>query len=79
MIFQPPSSLASVTDAIAAANTLVLGLAPVQAMATTYMHAALSGGLAAYNAVNGQHQQQAINAAAHVRGLMAILGRRRRR
>lgn len=76
MLLQPPSSLTAVTDA-SAANSLALDLAPAQATALTYMNAARACGLAPFNAVQGQHQQREINAAACVCGVLATRGRGR--
>lgn len=77
-IYAAPNPLSAVTDAIAATNTLVLGLSPAHAAHLTMTHAALASGLALLNAVHGQHQQQAINTAACVRGVLALYGRGRR-
>lgn len=73
-----PNSLAAVTDAIAATNTLLLGLSPAYAAHVSMTQAALASGLACFNAVAGQQQQQAINTAACVRGVLALHGRGRR-
>ncbi len=77
-LYAAPNPLAVVTDAVAATNALVLGLSPAHAAHLTMTHAALASGLAFLNAVSAQHQQQAINTAACVRGVLALHGRGRR-
>jgi hypothetical protein len=52
-----------VTDSITEVNTLVLGDAPAQAMATLYQTSAASAGIAMQNAVHAQSNQNAINIA----------------
>lgn len=53
-----------ITDSISKVNTVVLGDAPAQAMATLYQTSAASAGIAMQNAVHAQSNQQAINVAA---------------
>ena len=53
-----------ITDSVTQVNTMVLGDAPAQAMATLYQTSAASAGLAMQNAVHAQSNQHAINVAA---------------
>lgn len=53
-----------VTDSVSEVNTLVLGDAPAQAMATLFQTSAASAGIAMQNAVHAQSNQHAINVAA---------------
>lgn len=71
-----PAQLDVITQAIAATNTLILGLSPAVSASLLSTQTALAASLAALNAVSGQHQQQAINSAACVRGVLALLRRR---
>lgn len=57
-------SITRITDSISQVNTVVLGDAPAQAMATLYQTSAASAGMAMQNAVHAQSNQQAINVAA---------------
>lgn len=53
-----------ITDSISHVNTVVLGDAPAQAMATLYQTSAASAAMAMQNAVHAQSNQHAINLAA---------------
>jgi len=52
-----------VTDSITTVNTMVLGDAPAQAMATLYQTSAAAAGIAMQNAVHAQNNQNALNVA----------------
>ncbi len=62
-----------VTDSITEVNTLVLGDAPAQAMATLYQTSAASAGMAMQNAVHAQSNQNAINIAATAEAIQLLL------
>lgn len=62
-----------ITDSITQVNTVVLGDAPAQAMATLYQTSAASAGIAMQNAVHAQSNQQAINVAATAEAISMLL------
>jgi len=61
-----------ITDSISQTNTVVLGDAPAQAMATLYQTSAASAGMAMQNAVHAQSNQHAISVAATAEALQLL-------
>lgn len=61
-----------ITDSITEVNTIVIGDAPAQAMATLYQTAAASAGIAMQNAVHAQSNQHAINVAATAEAIQLL-------
>ena len=62
-----------VTDSITTVNTLVLGDAPAQAMATLYQTSAAAAGMAMQNAVHAQNNQNALNVATTAEAIQMLL------
>ncbi|MCH9681862.1 MAG: RebB family R body protein [Deltaproteobacteria bacterium] len=61
-----------ISSSISDVNTVVLGDAPAQAMATLYQTSAASAGLAMQNAVHAQNNQHAINIAATAEAIQML-------
>lgn len=62
-----------VTDSISTVNTMVLGDAPAQAMATLYQTSAAAAGMAMQNAVHAQNSQNALNVATTAEAIQLLL------
>ncbi|MEX1364855.1 MAG: RebB family R body protein [Nannocystaceae bacterium] len=62
-----------VTDSISTVNTLVLGDAPAQAMATLLQTSAATAGLAMQNAVHAQSNQNALSVATTAEAVQMLL------
>ncbi|MEM9455036.1 MAG: RebB family R body protein [Myxococcota bacterium] len=62
-----------ITDSVTQVNTMVLGDAPAQAMATLFQTSAASAGIAMQNAVHAQNNQHAINVAATAEAISMLL------